>query len=264
MSQFKLYAIGFAKEKALLGSPFLTVVLHEVMPNMGNTNTEQLETKDSSGNIVKHSVTSGAEVTAMWLSSSNRVTPPTVYAGETIKVYKYGETDKYYWKTFTYEKDIRGKETVVYAVSNLDREKDFGKHFDLDSSYSLTLDTVNKLVRLKTAKNDKEPVGYEISIDTKAGTFLLENTNGFSFSLTKDGVFTTNANKVIVNSKETTINATKLTMNAKNTIIKGGELSIESNTTFKGTTDYKAKVTFNGNATTIVENGPKPHIHLLK
>ena len=267
MSGFKLFGIGYIKAKAKsIGSPIIDIVLHEIIPNAEEVTHEPVSISDANGNKVISDSKRSATITALWLSEGNRVTVPTVVPGETVKVYKYGETDTYYWSLFGYEKDLRGKEVVVYAVSNLDRTKDFGKSFDSKSSHFLkmtSLDEDNK-IHIHTSNNNKEPVEMDFIMDVTKGSITLKNSNGHNFTLSADGTVTTNAVKVVVNCKKSVVNAEDITLNAKSTTLTGGKVTFNSTVRFNKKVNCKAAVKFNGLSKTVVANGPKPHIHTLE
>lgn len=147
--------------------------------------TSTTELKDHRGVVKKSSLVGGAGIEAKWiaLGVSNRMTPPDVYAGESVQIYRYADTNSYYWTTMTQEPGIRRLEKMVVGCSNL-REK--GAAYDLDTSYWVMLDTRNKKVKLHTADNDGEAMTFDIEIDTQEG--LLSIQDGMGNQLLWDGV----------------------------------------------------------------------------
>lgn len=115
-------------------------------------------------------------VVAKWIpnGTENRVTAPNVYSRETVKLFKYRDTDDWYWESLFREPRLRGKEHVVYAWSNEPQEKEFNK----DTAVVLTMSTRDKYLELKTPKNDGEFCRYLFRIDMKAGLVELSDDVG--------------------------------------------------------------------------------------
>jgi len=127
------------------------------------------------------SVKRGKVLEAVWLGESNRITAPDVKKGETVRVYKYAETDKYYWSDMFNELDLRGKETVLYLFGNTDKP---GEELKQDNSHWMLWDAVNKSVKLHTSNNDGEAVGFDVQFNLKTGVFNLLDTEGNEIKLT--------------------------------------------------------------------------------
>jgi hypothetical protein len=137
----------------------------------------QEEVPDAQGIKRKQKVEGSCILIAKWHagSSGNRMTAPDVQPGETVQIYRFADTDRYYWDTQMREPELRRQEHVVHAYCNL---KSGTKAFDASTSYWTEVDTKNKKVRLHTAKNDGEPFGYDVIFDTKKGTVTLKDTDG--------------------------------------------------------------------------------------
>lgn len=133
--------------------------------------------KDKDDQSFKSKIKTTASIKAKWLSltSTNRLTSPDVRRGEEVIIYKYGDTDQYWWTTLHQDQTLRRLETVIYGYSNNSKENIKNDH---DSMYWLEISTHRKVVRFHTAKNDGEPFTYDIQIDTKKGNFTLEDDNG--------------------------------------------------------------------------------------
>jgi len=151
-----------------------------------NTTKEKpLKMKDGLGNSAVSTAENVQYVEARYLNGgSHMVSTPSFSQGEQVEVFQSEGTDRYYFKPFHMDKDLRKKERVVFAVSNLDRDKesDHGKHVDKDTSYSMTVDTKGKLIEIKTSVSDGEPILFTISIDTKNGVFRIEDSNDQSLN----------------------------------------------------------------------------------
>lgn len=121
-------------------------------------------------------------IRALWLpmSDTNRKTAPDVRRGERVYIYRFGDSDEYFWTTCTHHETIRRLETVIYAWSN-NREENVEN--DSESTYFLEISTHTKKVRFHTSDNDGEHCKYDFQFDTKAGNVTLEDDKGNYFFL---------------------------------------------------------------------------------
>ena len=131
---------------------------------------------------VNASVKGVAFVVAKWtaLDSGNRITAPNVYAGETVMLLRYGNSDDVYWMDIFREPRLRRLEHVVYAVSNL---KDKGFAYDNDTGHFLTMSSRDQYISLHTSNNRDEPVGYDLKFDLAKGTVEFTDTQKNHFFL---------------------------------------------------------------------------------
>ena len=203
------------------------------------------------GSNIKTKATKSTILTVSWLrENSNRATPPNVSLGESVSIYRVGDSDKYYWKDMFIEPTLRGQESVLFMYSNLDRVKHPNVMLDTSNSYYFYVSTQSKEVGLKTNKNDDEPLEWNLRLDTKKGCFDIFNDNGDSIHIEKDNI-TLSSKQVNIDAENISLNASKsLSMKSPKTDIKGGSLSISSNTSFNKATNFKAPAKLNGNAKT--------------
>lgn len=172
----------------------------------------------------------GPDIVASWMpdGNDNRLTSPDVYKSETVKIYRMGDTNEYYWKTIFREPTLRRQETVINAVSNI---KSGNAAYDLNSSYWTKVDTRYKLFQIHTSNNDGEPFVYDIVIDTAAGSvtigddvgnFIKMDSSNDLLSLTSIAGANVDLNKGHIKMHGKTITMTadeKITMAAPNTEI---------------------------------------------
>lgn len=156
--------------------------------------TDTYSFQDSQGNTKTSTVDYSAAIEASWvMGESNRVTSPDVVHGESVVIYRYADTDEYYWRPlYSSEASLRRKEHVINAYSNVP-DGVGKKKFDPDSSYWTLFSTFKQLVHLHTSDNDGEKVKYDIKLNPKDGIFTWE-----------DGI----GNKVEINSTEAVIRFT--------------------------------------------------------
>ena len=224
--------------------------------NIAETKIENVMAKDLYGNSKSVVLNKKSTVRAIWMpfGNSNRSTAPNVKKGEQVEIYRYADTDDFYWDTLYNEFDIRRKEKVIHLYGNTDA---FGEVLTLDNTYFTKIDTINKLVHIKTNDNDGELTSYEIKIDTKEGILEVFDGKGNIIQLNsaEDKLTATTNNEIIANTKTMTINATDLNINVTNmnvnstaytlnsssmalnsdsSTMKGGSLGIDANVAITG------------------------------
>lgn len=224
-SNFEFFSMGIVTDDKLTNTSYIKVTPIESLSDKdGALNKQNKEltasSKDAAGVSQKATIKTDAVIYAKWLplSDSNRSTSPDVYKNETVMIYRYADSDDYYWTTVFDENNIRRLETVRYSYSNL---KTPLTPYDSDSSYWVEWSTRDKYIKLHTSDNDGESAKYDLLIDTKKGEISLIDNHNNSFYL--DSV----NRKVTVNSGtgeinfdvETTINTPKITINTDNATV---------------------------------------------
>lgn len=224
-SGFKLYAIGTVASDLISGNAPIKVFLHEIMSNVdgaiGDDNNISENVKTSDNKVYAINMNSSGTVNAVWINNnSNRVTPPNVRSGEKVEIWKYEDSDKYYWKTMGSELDLRKLEHVKWVFVNTDASGE--TQINDSNSYSFTMSTLNKMAKLHTSDSNGELTTHDIELDTKEGKLSYKDGKGNFFELTSgdDGftlstnnsvnIITQNANvkasTVIIQSDKTSIN----------------------------------------------------------
>ena len=140
--------------------------------------TSMVSLADRDGKPISSPITTTNHIVATWEGDSNSRYPPLVRKGEPVKVFKDGPEDKYYWCTTGRGRDFRTTDRIHMEVGATDPTKP-GVTKDDTNTYSISVDSQNKLVSLKTSKANGEPVAFAIQIDTDSGTFTLsDDTTG--------------------------------------------------------------------------------------
>ena len=255
-SKFYLYTIGEAASDKPLGSYTLEVFPSEMLPNTtvdpSSIDSTPKTVKDSNGSISSVVVNKSRTISCEWLpiGDSNRTTPPDVTAGEKVFVYRYGDTDLYFWTTAYFEIDLRKHESVTWLYSNKPEKSNL--QTATINAYRFVVDTLNKFLELFTNNNDGEYTTYNLSINTKDGVitiidgksnvFCLESqTDTLTINLQNElNIVTTN--KVNVLSKEINIKA-------------GGDINIEAGGNIKVNSGSNLDVTIGANYTS-TSTGP--------
>lgn len=220
-SLFNHYSIGIVVEDKKPGSNQIKVYPVEHFPYVeGLIKDHKLQYDFSLPNLKgidqKMQLKGDVILVADWLpADSNRQTAPDVVANETVDIYRYSDTDKYYWKTSRREPLLRRLETVCHAYGNL---REPGKAFDKESSYWFEVSTHQKTVTFSTSKSDGEKYKYTVMIDSKNHTVIVRDDVGNSFILnSQEGSVALNAVKKI----EMNVEKTGITITDSKIILSG-------------------------------------------
>ena len=231
-SKLNLFAVGTVASDLIVGNVEIQVHLHEIMSNVdgviGSDNNISTNVKSSDNKVYAINMNSTGTVPAIWLkNNSNRVTPPNVRKGEKVEVWKYADSDKYYWKSMSDELDLRRLEHVKWVFVNTSTESE--ARIDDSNSYSFTMSTLNKFCKLHTADNNGEFTSFDLEIDTKEGIIDVHDGRGNTIKLIskEDGFLLEVGNKidiiagntVNVITKDATVKADTLTILTNKTSI---------------------------------------------
>lgn len=135
-------------------------------------------------------------------------------------LYRFADTDEYWWATLKDDLHLRKLETVIYAFSGT---RDESAKPTAENTYFLEISTHRKLVHFHTSKADGEPFIYDIQINTKDGCIIITDDIGNYFSLDSKQrqleVKNADGSHVDVHKKNITITAPEtLTFKAKNVV----------------------------------------------
>ena len=176
-SKLRIYSLGIVVYDKPRDTKIIDVLPVEEISNIDGKLTDykpkyNVQLPDVAKVNRKSKIEGQSYIEAHWLplSQSNRHTAPDVIANETVLLYRYADSEKYYWDTLFIEPNIRRLETVLHMFGNL---KAALTEWDKSSSYWSEVSTHDKHIHVKTTKSDGEPFEYDIKLDTGAGTFEL-------------------------------------------------------------------------------------------
>lgn len=185
LSRLHFYSYGIVAKNKDLSSNLIEVVASEENSFYNGELTDfinkvEAEGKDHDGKSFKTEVETTNSIKAKWLSftDTNRMSSPDVRRGEEVVIWRFGDTDQYWWTTLQQDKKLRRLETVIYGFSNLVEEN---TEMDHSNMYWIEISTHRQVIRLHTAKNNKEPFAWDIQLDTKKGTFTIDDNDGGYF-----------------------------------------------------------------------------------
>lgn len=162
-SKLKRYGLGVVTKDKDRKSDEIEVSIMEEFPftdglivNRKESYTTELP--DKQGVMRKSKADKNVIIKAIWLGEdTNRITSPDVIKNETVVIWRYADTQEYYWTKEGREPEIRRQETVCYAFGNL---KEPLKRWDKKSSYFEEWSTHDKYIVQQTSQSDGEKFGY--------------------------------------------------------------------------------------------------------
>lgn len=246
------YSIGIVAANKLLDSKDIEVTPVEDMPGLSGEVTDNVVTYtasgvDAQGSAFKTNIDTTASIKATWLpiGCTNRKTAPDVRRGEYVMIYRFGDTDKYWWVDMLQATTLRRLETVVFAISNNSQEN---IPDDANSTYFFEMSTITKTITLHTSKNDGEPFAYDLQINAKEGKIVVQddasnyfmmdsankqlimsNGDDSCVNIDKTNIIITATDSVTINTKNYTLNSTNNQQNAQATVIDSSSTTVNGN-----------------------------------
>lgn len=184
-SQLKIYSLGTVAANKKLTSREIEVTPIEDSPMThgeitDNATKYSAAASDSNDAAYSVEVLTSVTVKATWLpmGGSNRMTAPDVRRGELVALYRFADSDQFWWTTLKDDMNLRKLETVIYAFSATPVE---ATKNNSDSMYFLEISTHNKLVHFHTSKANGEPYMYDIQINAAEGFIQIQDDAGNYF-----------------------------------------------------------------------------------
>lgn len=190
-SKLERYSLGVVAENRLMSKNRILVTPIESLTHLEGeikSNPTKLEATAVDADDRTYSVDTIGDnaIEADWLplGCSNRKTPPNVRRGERVQLYRFADTDQYYWTTTGADEHLRKLETVIYGWSSNSKEEADGR--DLKNMYWFELSTHNGCVSFFTSKHEGERANYSIQLNTKEGRFIITDDEGNEILLDTD------------------------------------------------------------------------------
>jgi hypothetical protein len=182
ISKLKFYSLGTVAENKKPSSKEVEVTPIEEMPMLDGelvpvATDYNAKATDNLGSSYETTVETTTTIKAKWLpiGAGNRISAPDVRRGEMVMLYKFGDTDKYFWATLNEDLKLRKLETVIYAFSATTNES---AEMNAETFYFIEISTHKKLITLHTSKDNAEPYGYDIQLDTGNGKLVITDDIG--------------------------------------------------------------------------------------
>lgn len=188
ISQFRLYSKGIvAENKPLSTNEILAVPIEKMGFLDGEIATEDddlvIEGEDASGKKYTMNMKARSSLTCKWIPlDSNRVTAPDVRRGEEVFIYRFADSDDFYWADTGLAAKLRRLETVTWLFS-ANPEGDSDDDRGAEDSYLVEVSAHKKLISIHTTKKNGEPFEYDIQLNTGTGYFTIADDAGNYFEL---------------------------------------------------------------------------------
>lgn len=230
-SLYRLVSVGTAATNKALNEDIIEVWPTEHLSYVDGEITSalvKLETKgeDAQGQKYESFVMVSATLRAKWKpNGTNRSTPPDIRRGEKVEIWRYSDTDKYYWSAMGNDDEKRKLETVVHSYSGTQDEEE--KDTNPENSYQTEVSTHKKLMRVTTSKKNGEKVGYVVLLDGGNGVFGIADDQGNFIQMDSEA-----EEFIIQNKTGTFVNLVKETVNINAVkdlnIEAGGNINIKA------------------------------------
>ena len=200
VSKFIQYSLGIVAINKPLSSDIIEVTPVEYLTMLdGEINdhvTEvDLKSKNYDGSEYETKTKQTITLKARWMPmGSNRITSPDVRRGEQVMIWRYGDSDRFYWSSLEYQKRLRKLETIIFGISATKDEDDNGNP---DSMYYLEISSHRKIIHFHTSKKNDEPYAYDLQLNTADGYLLFQDDVGNLINLNSKDTYIeiTNADK---------------------------------------------------------------------
>lgn len=178
----KEFATGVATINLPLSSKVCSFVPIELFPFQHGevtNDTKRIEDKgvDASGKAYSVSVAFGTSINAEWMGfGSNRTTPPNIRRKHRVKLYRLGDSNKFYWEDMGLDGHLMRQETVRMVYSNTKDENT--TELTPENSYYTEVCTHTGQITTQTSKSNGEKFAYTQQINARGGKVVTEDDVG--------------------------------------------------------------------------------------
>lgn len=242
ISQFHFHSFGKVAANKPRNSNYIEAAAVETFSMMGGEmtdNVEKIETsgQDSIGKNYVGSVTTKPTLTCRWLpmSNSNQVTAPDVRRNEEVIIYRFADTEYYFWTTFS-NNVIRKLETMALWFSGTPVEGEGeDKKRTADNGYFFELSTHEKHVIFSTSDKNGEVCRYYMQFDPGRGNFTVKDNLGqeIEFDSVAGKINVVSENEVNVTTKKYTVNCDEHIINTKKQTINTDTMEVNASASVK-------------------------------
>lgn len=238
ISELKIYSLGIVLTDKARNSDTIEVLPIEALPFVeGDISATEYKHKSNyvnkDGIKYESNITGNNKLLAKWIpfGNSNRLSSPDVVKNETVLLFRFADTEEYYWTTIFREPSLRRLETVHFAISDLIKGLDA---FDKTSSYWLEASTHDQYVQLHTSKSNGEAFAYDIIVNAKDGKVTITDDIGnyIIIDSTENHIQVNSNSQITLTSP--VVNIIANTTNISNDLNVGGNVSIAKDTSIGG------------------------------
>ena len=182
-SKLHIYSLGKAAEnKPLSENRLMVIPIEHLMLLDGELKSEPTENEkegvDATGQHYSVSATTDNAIEADWLpyNGGYQMTAPDVRRDERVLIWRFADSDEFYWTPLGLDNHLRKLETMSFMVSGTRDEEE--EELSPDNSYVFTISTHEGHISLTTSKANEEATCWAMQFNTKDGRFLLTEENG--------------------------------------------------------------------------------------
>lgn len=232
ISKFHFYSFGKVAANKPLGSSMVEVFPIEKFSMANGEITDNVETiavkgKDAGGEDYQGKMETKPPLTCMWLpiGEPNRVTAPDVRRDESVIIYRFADTNYYFW-TNAMNNILRKLETAAWWFSGTPTEGEGAEtKRTADNGYIFEISTHEKHIILSTSNKNGEVARYYLQFNTGEGNFTLKDDLGQEVEFDSPGgkINVTSQNEVNVKTKKHTVDCEQYIVNCKTYSVNASE-----------------------------------------
>lgn len=263
---FHYIGMGLVTENKPLSTKTILVNPLELLPGQQGDQSSQLKRVAVSGKDFKSTFYTNNSREAEWLPSDSRfITAPDVRRGEKVRLYQYGDSNKWYWKEMGDGRSKRRGETVILGASGYFKLNDSGLPEEKDiieNYYRVEMSGHRKCINIVTANKNGEKSIYKLLLDGARGVIALgdalgneiylntdnkliniKNSEGTFVCLDKKNLLLFAQEKMLLQSNYIGIKAKDLVVTTTNTTLTATNITTSGAWKHTGNMDVKGKIT---------------------
>ena len=178
MSAFKPYSIGQVVDNKTLDTDEILVVPIEITPFIDgelSSDVQEIESKGENHEEEEYTIKIKRSdvIRCKWLKwGGQRATAPDVRNGMRVMIYRFSDSNHFYWTSLGLDDHLYRLETIVWLVSD-DPDGTGNTPKSIDNSHSITMSAHDKYIQLKTVNTNGEEFTYNFKFDLEASVVTL-------------------------------------------------------------------------------------------
>lgn len=186
-SNLRFVSLGRVAENKKRDTRVIEVIPFELLPDF-NFELDTLTVDDKKQGVDFHNeelyttqIKLGSTIPAEWIGRTNEVYAPDVRRGEQVRLFKQGDSQKWYWSSLGRDDHLRRLETKLYRWSACPNIED--TELNNENCYHLEISSHDKHITLTTSAANGEFTTYTLQFDLQNGKVVLEDGEENSFML---------------------------------------------------------------------------------
>lgn len=180
LSKLSVYSIGIVTKDKKENESTIYALPYEVITDLDGTISNYRESIDSAVPELKgnpfNTITKVSEIRCEWLPFGDlRTSAPDIVLGEQVIIWRYGDTQDFYWTPKRQDLLNRKLEHIILTLSNTKDDQSEAEPYK--NAYTITLSTRDGMLSIETDDNNKEKAKYLYLMDTKNGVVSLSDNH---------------------------------------------------------------------------------------